>query len=273
MENSELASLVSNVVEIVDAAADRVMLIYGGFDGRVTDKADGSPITSADIAAEEVVVAGLRQLSTLPIVSEESAPVPYADRRTWSSFWLVDALDGTREFLERNGEFTINVALIHERRPVLGVVSAPALDATYWAARDCGAFVRRQERGPQQIGVKAGAKSLRVAVSRSHAGSELPAFLTRLGPHETKPMGSSLKICLVAEGSADLYPRLGTTSEWDIAAAHCILREAGGILTDVDGRELQYNKEEILNPWFFAAASGRVHEAALDAFAHRAPAH
>ncbi|HXP93350.1 MAG TPA: 3'(2'),5'-bisphosphate nucleotidase CysQ [Candidatus Binatia bacterium] len=266
-EAPELRRLVSNVVEIVDTAASRLMQLYDGFDGAVTDKADGSPLTSADVATEEIVVAGLTQISALPIVSEEGVPVAYADRGTWPSFWLVDALDGTREFLERNGEFTINVALIHARRPILGVVSAPALGSTYWAAQGLGAFVRRRDQNPERIAVRADTTLLRVAVSRSHAGTALADFLARLGPHETTPMGSSLKICLLAEGAADLYPRLGTTCEWDIAAAHCILDEAGGTLTGVDGGELEYNKEEPLNPWFFAAASKHVRDLALAAFA------
>jgi 3'(2'), 5'-bisphosphate nucleotidase len=263
--SAQPTGLVGEVVRIAELAAARIMGIYGGA-FTATGKADGSPLTAADLASHEAIVAGLSALPLgFPILSEEARAVCYPERRGWPVFWLVDPLDGTREFIDRNGDFTVNIALIHEGLPVLGVVCAPALEVTYWAARGHGAFVRRASDPPRRIGVDQAGGVLRVAVSRSHAGAELPAFLERLGPHAAVPVGSSLKICMVAEGNADLYPRLGPTSEWDIAAAHCVLEEAGGILTTTDGSAFVYNKEEILNPPFFAAGSQRAHDAALEA--------
>jgi 3'(2'), 5'-bisphosphate nucleotidase len=262
---SEPAELAAGVVAIAQAAARRIMEIYDG-PVTATQKADGSPLTQADLAAQEEIVSGLAALLPLPVHSEE-APVTAAERRTWPSYWLVDPLDGTREFIERNGEFTVNIALMNERRPVLGVVCAPALDLTYWATLGGGAYVRRGG-GPAVVAkTRIPEGPLRVAVSRSHGGDALPAFLERLGPSEPVPMGSSLKICLVADGTADLYPRLGPTSEWDIAAAHIVLTEAGGTLTSVDGSPLEYNKEDVLNPWFLAAGSTHVQGVAVNAAA------
>jgi 3'(2'), 5'-bisphosphate nucleotidase len=259
------ATLVKEVAKIAEAAAERVMAIYRST-FEVTEKSDGTPLSAADLAAQDAIVSGLRQLSAFPIVSEETGLSPYAERRSWPTFWLVDPLDGTREFVGGNGEFTLNIALIHEHRPILGVVCAPALGLSYSAARGDGALVRRDDGVAERIAVRNAAGPMRVMVSRSHGGQDLPGFLLRLGPHQAIPMGSSLKICLVAEGAADLYPRLGSTSEWDIAAADCILQEAGGTLTDVHGNQVSYNKENILNPWFFAAGSERVREAAVEAF-------
>lgn len=247
--------VVSKVAALAVRAGERVMEIYGRSGGSVGAKADGSPLTKADLLSHETIVAGLRALGEGPILSEESAGVPYEERRGWGRFWLVDPLDGTKEFLARNGEFTVNIALIEEGAPVLGVVVAPALGTAYWAARGAGAFVRRDGGSAEPIRCRAAAEPLGVVVSRSHGGPGLEAFLERLGAHKATPMGSSLKICLVAEGRADLYPRLGPTSEWDIAAAHCILAEAGGTLRNPDGTELRYNKPSMLNPWFIAAGS------------------
>jgi len=260
--------LIDEVVAIVRQAAHRVLDLYDAPSFAMAGKADGSPLTAADLAAQETITAGLRSLSLkLPILSEEAQAVPFAQRRGWEACWLVDPLDGTREFIDRNGEFTVNVALVRDGRPVLGVVCAPALGMTYWAARGHGAFAQRDGSSAARIGCRPPAERLRVVVSRSHETGELGAFLERLGPCETLPMGSSLKICRVAQGLADLYPRLGTTCEWDTAAAHCILEEAGGLLTDPAGHAVGYNKEEIHNPPFFAAGSVTGLQRALAAFA------
>jgi 3'(2'), 5'-bisphosphate nucleotidase len=258
------------VIAIARAAGDAIM---GAYSGTVpaNEKADGSPLTVADMLADQTIAAGIAAFSDLPIVSEESAQLPYEQRRDRASFWLVDPLDGTREFIARNGEFTVNIALITDGAPVLGVVYAPALDRMYWAARGLGAFIGHDAASAKPLSVRAYSGPLRVAVSRSHAGDLLPAFLACVGPHEMVPMGSSLKICLVAEGKADLYPRLGTTSEWDIAAAQCILEEAGGTMVAVDGAALTYNNATILNPWFFAARDPSTRDAALAAFAAMTP--
>ncbi len=162
-------------------------------------------------------------------------------RGPWRQLWLVDPLDGTREFISRNGEFTVNVALIREHRSVLGVVAAPALGITYYAADGHGAFRRRGNAPPEPIGVRRAAEPLVIVGSRSHRGDSLDEMLGRIGPHELRPMGSALKFCLVAEGTADFYPRLGPTSEWDTAAAQAVLEIAGGAVVRLDGRPLDYN--------------------------------
>ena len=259
--------MIAEIVRIAEEAGRRISAIYESQQIDVVKKPDDSPLTSADIAAQETILAGLRALGDIPVLSEES-PVPdFAVRKEWRLLWLVDPLDGTREFISRNGEFTVNIALVEEGRPIMGVVHAPVLSTTYWAQRGCGAFVARAGGELQRIGVREDAGRLTLAASRSHAGEALPRFLERLGSHEVRYMGSSLKVCLVAEGTAQLYPRLGPTFEWDTAAAHCVVAEAGGLMCDFRGEELLYNKEELRNPWCFAAATERERSAALAAFA------
>ena len=188
------------------------------------------------------------------MLSEEDSGIAYRTRRAWQRYWLVDPLDGTKEFIKRNGEFTVNIALIDRGRAVLGVVLAPALDLEYSAYGPGRAFRRRASGALEPISVARPAQAPpRVVCSRSHAGDELAGYLERLGPHVLKPMGSAIKICLVAEGAADVYPRLGPTSEWDTAAAQAILESAGGSMIDLDGRPVTYNsKEGLLNPHFLA---------------------
>jgi 3'(2'), 5'-bisphosphate nucleotidase len=189
-------------------------------------------------------------------LSEASASVPFSERRRWRRFWLVDPLDGTKEVVNRNGEFTVNIALIEDHAPVLGVVYLPVNGLCYFAARDHGAF--RQESGApaERIYVSAEIEGpVRVVGSRSHAGANLQAFVERLGEHTgghtLVSVGSSLKFCMVAEGQADIYPRLGPTSEWDTAAAQCVVEQAGGRVIDIKGERLSYNaKESVLNPHF-----------------------
>ncbi len=246
------------VIVIARQAGAAIMTVYAQvFD--VQHKHDNSPLTQADLAAHDIIEAGLGQLvPELPVLSEESAVIPYATRRQWDKYWLVDPLDGTREFIKRNGEFTVNIALIENHRPVMGVVYAPALDLLFYATEGQGAYKQTGYNTPQPIKSRVyDAAQVTVAGSRSHAGEELIRFLDRMGPHTLLSIGSSLKICLVAEGSADVYPRLGPTSEWDTAAAQCVLHEAGGRLIDIDGDSFRYNhKESLLNPYFFAAGAG-----------------
>lgn len=235
-------------------AAGRVILEVYARDFSVTRKDDNSPLTDADELAHGLIRRELALLDQpLPLLSEESAPEERTLRRSWSRYWLVDPLDGTKEFLKRNGEFTVNIALIDGHRAVLGVVYAPVLDRLYYGAVDVGAW-REDGGAPQVIGVRRTATApLRVVGSRSHPTPELADYLAGLGPHELKDMGSSLKICLVAEGAADIYPRLGPTSEWDTAAAQAILESAGGRMIDTAGRPLRYNsKDDLLNPHFLA---------------------
>jgi 3'(2'), 5'-bisphosphate nucleotidase len=246
-------ALLPEVVAIAAEAGRAIMEIYDR-EFAVELKDDRTPLTAADHAAHAIIVAGLGRLApALPVLSEESAASERAERHRWQRFWLVDPLDGTREFIKRNGEFTVNIALIDGHRTVAGVVAAPAIGRTYHGAVGHGAV--RQENGETRpITVRRPAAApLRVVGSRSHGSPELEDFLATLGPYELKPMGSSLKICLVAEGEADLYPRLGPTSEWDTAAAEAVLLAAGGSMIDLKGQPLTYNaREGLLNPHFLA---------------------
>lgn len=245
---------IPGVVALAQAAGKAIMAVYEG-EISVTRKNDDSPLTQADLAAHTIIDEGLSRLTPdIPVISEESITIDYEERKKWKTYWLVDPLDGTREFIKRNGEFTVNIALIEDHQPVLGVVYAPALNLLFYAAHGEGASRQMGDRPPQHIHVRAfDATQVTVAGSRSHAGTRLLSFLDRIGPHMLISMGSSLKICLVAEGRADVYPRLGLTSEWDTAAAQCILEEAGGQLLTTEGQALRYNtKESLLNPEFFA---------------------
>ena len=248
------AGLLVPVLALVETASAAIMAVYATSHD-VEYKADDSPITRADRAAHEILSDGLARLApAIPVLSEESETShAYDVRGQWRRLWLVDPLDGTREFISHNGEFTVNVALIQDHRPVLGVVAAPALGVIYYAAAGHGAFRRTDADPPEPITVRRAATPLVIVGSRSHRGDTLDAMLGRIGPHELRPMGSALKFCLVAEGSADFYPRLGPTSEWDTAAAQAVLEVAGGAVIRLDGRPLDYNaRETILNPEFLA---------------------
>ncbi|MCB1734973.1 MAG: 3'(2'),5'-bisphosphate nucleotidase CysQ [Gammaproteobacteria bacterium] len=252
-----LADWLSHVIPLARHAGARIMEVYERPDFDVQRKGDDSPLTAADLAAHNAIVEGLSKLTPdIPILSEESAKIDFSVRSAWRTYWLVDPLDGTKEFIKRNGEFTVNIALIHDHAPVLGVVYAPVLDITYAAAKGSGARMQRgnDEFAPIHVTARE-SRPLRVVGSRSHAGDLLGGFLENLaddfGGHEMVSMGSSLKLCLVAEGMADLYPRLGPTSEWDTAAAHAVVAEAGGTVTDLSLAPLRYNtKESLLNPYF-----------------------
>jgi len=252
--DGNLAALLPQVLDAVADAGAAILEVYAGSHD-VELKGDESPITRADRAAHEILARRLAAIAPgVPVLSEEGeASHPRAVRGAWRDFWLVDPLDGTREFINRNGEFTVNVALVRDHRPVLGVVAAPALGQTFYAADGVGAFRREDGREARPIRVRRAAAPLVVVGSRSHRGDSLDGLLARLGPHELKPMGSALKFCLVAEGAADFYPRLGPTSEWDTAAAQAVVENAGGAVTTLDGRPLRYNERDtLLNPHFIA---------------------
>jgi 3'(2'), 5'-bisphosphate nucleotidase len=238
---------------VVARAGSAIMRIYGsGF--TVQHKEDDSPLTLADLESQRVIIEGLNAITPgIPILSEESAQAPWSERRSWSELWVVDPLDGTREFVKRNGEFTVNIALVREHEPVLGVVAAPAQGLLYWGAAGLGAFSRTQGGAQVPIRVSAPQNPLRVVGSRSHASAETAGYLATLGPHVMKGIGSSLKFCLVAEGNADLYPRFGPTSEWDTAAGQALLEAAGGHVTRPDGHRLRYNcRDSLINGDFLA---------------------
>jgi 3'(2'), 5'-bisphosphate nucleotidase len=251
-----LAALLEPVLAIARAAGREIMAHYAG-QVAVTRKDDDSPLTAADLAAQRVIVAGLAGLEPrLPVLSEESPAAELAQRHEWRQFWLVDPLDGTREFLKRNGEFTVNIALVHEHQPVLGVVSAPALGLDYWGARGVGAWRAVSGGAPEPLRpTRPAASRPRVLGSRSHRGESLDALLARLGAHELVAVGSALKFGWLAEGRADFYPRLSPTSEWDTGAGQAVLEAAGCRVVGLDGKPLRYNERDtLLNPSFLCWA-------------------
>jgi 3'(2'), 5'-bisphosphate nucleotidase len=254
---NQIQSHLPELIDIARQAGKAIMQVYAGSID-VENKSDNSPLTQADLVAHRIIEAGLKQLTPdIPVLSEESADIPYTTRSQWQRYWLVDPLDGTREFIKRNGEFTVNIALIEGSKATVGVVYAPAMGLLYYAD-ESGAY--KQQDGHAAIAIKArklNSEDITIAGSRSHTDARLQRFVEniekKLSPVKLIPMGSSLKICMVAEGSADLYPRLGPTSEWDTAAAQSVLERAGGSLQDTQGEPLLYNgKESLLNPEFFA---------------------
>ncbi|MFY0566435.1 3'(2'),5'-bisphosphate nucleotidase CysQ [Archangium lansingense] len=251
-------ALVSAVCELAREAGRATLQFYGG-DVSVERKGDDSPLTAADKASHTLIVEALRRLTPdIPVLSEESSEMDVAERRKWSTFWLVDPLDGTKEFIKGTGEFTVNIALVSGSEPVLGVVHVPVTGVTYWGRKGAGAFMAHAGQAPVAIRTRpANLERLVIVASKDHAGPQVEALLKRLTTASTANMGSSLKFCLVAEGKADFYPRLQPTSEWDTAAAQCVLEAAGGAVTDTSGRPLAYNKEQILNPSFLAYGDPR----------------
>lgn len=245
-------SVIESVITIAQLASDAILEVYeSAF--TVTKKADNSPLTAADLASHQTIVDGLQALEPpLPVLSEESFDDDYSLRSDWQEYWLVDPLDGTREFVRRNGEFTVNIALIHEHRPVLGVVHVPVTNMTYFGYAGGGAFRSRGGTTAEPIAVrKLGPGPVRVVGSRSHRDESLDQFLAALGDYDLVGVGSSIKFLMVAEGKADIYPRLGPTSEWDTAAADAVVEAAGGRVTDTSGGPLLYNAvPDILNPSF-----------------------
>ncbi len=249
------SELLPAVRAIARAAGRQILEVYGT-DFQSGAKADASPITEADLRAHHLIAGELARLTpAVPLLSEESAgTVSWEQRQHWRSYWLVDPLDGTKEFIARNGEFTVNIALIRDNRPVLGVVHIPVSDTTYSGIPGIGAWRESGDRPSLPIAVKRVAiPPFQVLGSRSHGSPKLAAALAALGPHELRAAGSSIKLCLVADGAADLYPRLGGSCEWDIAAGQAIVEAAGGqVVSLADGLALRYNKPDLLNPKFLA---------------------
>ena len=260
------SGLLEQIVEIAYGAAKEILNIYEDSDYHVRAKQDESPLTAADLASHNYIIEKLRMLDgSIPVLSEESDPVPFSERAKWRQYWLIDPLDGTKEFIAKNGEFTVNIALIEEHQPVLGVVVVPVTKQCYAGGRGLGAQRRiNQEADWEPLkGRKLNHQTpidgnpMTVVASRRHGESALTGLIDRLSTHfgdlEVKNIGSSLKICLCAEGAADLYPRFAPTQEWDTAAAQAILEAAGGAVIDATGSILSYNRKESLkNPYFFA---------------------
>lgn len=267
METPFYSPYLSPVIAIAREAGDAIMAIYQK-DFAVYEKSDASPLTEADLAAHNLIVKKLTELTDYPILSEESADIDWQVRKQWQTYWLVDPLDGTKEFIKKNGEFTVNIALIHHGEPVLGVVNAPALQEVYFGDLHQGASKATKDGKITTLSplIARDAHHLKVVGSRSHQSPEIQDYLATLSKEsELLAMGSSLKLCLVAAGEAHLYPRLGPTSEWDTGAAHAVVKSAGGKVTVMQqnsdaiwqdsGEELLYNqKDSILNPYFLVSA-------------------
>lgn len=254
MTRHDLTALAGQVSALAVTAGKRIIEIYQTT-FEVERKADQSPITAADRASHEIIVTGLQALTPgVPVWSEESATIGFSERSQWREFWLIDPLDGTREFIKRNGEFTVNIALVCDHSPVLGVIHIPVTGDRFFGGRAFGSFASAGRGEPARLAVCRQAKEpVRVAGSRSHAGDSLAVFLRQLPGHLSIAVGSSIKFCMIAEGKADVYPRLGPTSEWDTAAGQAIVEGAGGAVTDLNAEGLRYNtRPEPRNPFFVA---------------------
>jgi 3'(2'), 5'-bisphosphate nucleotidase len=252
----------NQLIDIVSRAGAAILEVYQG-EIEVTNKSDASPLTQADLAAHEIIVRGLAEATPdVPIVSEESEAPSFDERRQWRSYWLVDPLDGTKEFINRNGEFTVNIALIEEGQAVYGIVGVPVQDRIFIGDVKLGGawcYEQGELKPIRSRRMTSDVRDVVVVASRSHGGERLENYLDELATHfdglVRQPVGSSLKLCTLAAGEADCYPRLGPTSEWDIAAAHAVLRAAGGEVYTFDREVLPYNsKESLLNPEFVAVA-------------------
>ncbi len=247
----DISQLTKIAKEASLAAGQEILKIYNSEDFGVEMKGDNSPLTFADQASHQVIVSQLKATG-LPILSEEGRDIPYSERKDWGYFWMVDPLDGTKEFIKRNGEFTVNIALIYQDKPIMGVVYAPVLDWLYWGNEENGAWKSVEKGNPIKL-ERPDTESIRTIVaSRSHLSPETKEFIDRYPEAEVISMGSSLKLMLVAEGKAQVYPRFAPTMEWDTAAAHGVVSAGGGTVTSYpDGTmQLVYNKENLLNPWF-----------------------
>ena len=246
-------ALAEALCQVAERAGGEILAIYQN-DFAVRDKADASPVTEADERAERLILAALAKLAPgVPVVAEESVAAGRLPDISGGRFFLVDPLDGTKEFISRNGEFTVNIALIEAGRPTVGVVHLPARGESYWTAGDGAAWRRRQVGAPEPIACRAPDRGgLVVVASRSHRDGKTDDYLAQFKVKQLISAGSSLKLCRVAEGAADMYPRLGRTMEWDIAAGHAVLLGAGGTVTTLDGAPLSYGKDGLDNPYFVA---------------------
>jgi 3'(2'), 5'-bisphosphate nucleotidase len=247
--------MLSQAVSIAQEAGAAILAVAGSGEFGTLHKSDASPVTLADKAANAILARELAALDpAIPVISEELPLPPYEERRCWPRYWLVDPLDGTKEFLRGNGQFTVNVALIEANAPVLGVVYVPTSGVCYAAARGAGSRRHDPDGATRAIAVATETSGpLRVVMSNRDLGQRQRAFIDAVGEVALVRAGSALKFCLVAEGKADVYPRFAPCCEWDTAAAHCIVTEAGGTVTDLHGRTVQYNKPDLLSPYFIAA--------------------
>ncbi|MGD8778972.1 MAG: 3'(2'),5'-bisphosphate nucleotidase CysQ [Ignavibacteria bacterium] len=247
---------ISEIVGIAQKAGEKILEVYGRNDFKINIKDDNSPLTIADQLSHQMILEELNKLdSNIPVISEEGKDIKFEERKDWEMFWLVDPLDGTKEFINRNGEFTVNIGLIENNLPVLGVIYVPVSGVIYYGTVGAGAWKRtRNEREKIKVKSKDFNDGLTVVQSRSHSGEEEEKYYSKFKIKETISRGSSLKICMLAEGKADLYFRGGKTWEWDTAAGHAILKAAGGNIFTKEKKELLYNKESLKNEGFIATS-------------------
>jgi len=261
VNKTELNALIDPIIDIAQDAGELILQVYREeFDVEI--KGDGTPLTIADQRSHNLICQRLAELTPdIPILSEESGKISFEERRNWNIYWLVDPLDGTKEFVKKSGEFTVNIALLIENIPVIGVVHTPVKEWTHWGIYGGGAWKQVGTEAAQAISAKPySGGTATVVASKSHGQEKLELFLSNLeqkeGAYNVENMGSALKICLVAEGLGDIYPRLGLTSEWDTASADIVIREAGGKIIQPNGDDVIYNKENVLNPYFLAIGKG-----------------
>ncbi len=244
------------IIDIARRAGEEILKVYNDPDkyGAVEIKADNSPLTKADKDSHILIMRELSKISSLPIISEEEETLGYDIRKNWEEYWLVDPLDGTKEFINRNGEFTVNISLIKNKNPILGVIHVPVKDITYFGKLGEGAYLKRGKNNPIVIKVNNKSTDLIAVRSKSHATEEEETVLSNYGISDSISVGSSLKFCMVAEGKADIYYRHGPTMEWDIAAGHAILKASGGNVYkgSTTDQPFTYNKEDLLNGSFIA---------------------
>ena len=251
--------LISDIIEIAQDAGKIILNIYNQTEMKLILKEDKSPLTEADIKSNAHIVKELKKITPkIPIVSEEEMHVPFETRTKWSEYWLVDPLDGIKEFIKRNGEFTVNIALIKNNKPVFGVIDIPVMRKTFWGANGFGSFEIDENKNKKKITTtKTRSKKIRILTSRSHGNKDMD-FLKKISDYQLIAAGSSLKFCLIANGEADMYLRLGPTCEWDIAAGEAIVQNAGGVVSSIINKPIMYNKEDKLNPYFIAASNKEI---------------
>lgn len=259
----KLETLLDIAITASERACKEILEVYNSADFETQLKSDNSPLTLADQRAHNLIVKQLESTG-LPILSEEGKSIPYEVRKNWKQFWMVDPLDGTKEFIKRNDEFTVNIALIENQQPILGVVAVPVSGVVFYGGKNLSVFKRvaghqlpvtgkQEPTTDNRLSTDNRQLTTRIVASRSHMNKETEEYIAKLGKTEVVSAGSSLKFMLLAEGKADIYPRFGPTMEWDTAAAHAILKAIGFRVTKVDSdEELTYNKENLLNPYFIA---------------------
>tara|TARA_B100001939_G_C16902847_1_gene600818 strand:- start:90 stop:914 length:825 start_codon:yes stop_codon:yes gene_type:complete len=258
-------TLLSEIIEISKLAGDEILRIYEDKRFNVVSKSDNSPLTQADIASHSIIKHALNDISpSIPILSEEESEIPFKERSRWNKYWLVDPLDGTKEFINRNGEFTVNIALIENNRSIMGVVHIPCEKKTFFGDLENGSFIHDQNNEISKLNINKKNDQTVLLVSRSHLNDNQREFLASQDEFKIMNKGSSLKFCLVASGIADIYLRLGPTSEWDIAAGEAVVKSAGGIVMNIDGSEIRYNmKNDYRNKYFIAAKNEKAYETSM----------